>query len=65
MRNKSNCLQTASVVSSWASFKSMPNGSASEIRKSVAELRSHVTEERKIFSSASIFDGGTKVMSRK
>jgi hypothetical protein len=54
-------LQNKSVAnSSWSNFKMSSNGTSSDIRRSAAEIRTKVFEERKIFADSSIIDGGTK-----
>lgn len=43
---------TYDTSSSWDAFKMPAGGSASDIRKSVAELRSTVSQEKRAFSGA-------------
>lgn len=47
-------------TTSWVDFKMSSNGTSGDIRRSAAEIRTKVSEERKIFADTSIFDGGSK-----
>lgn len=51
-------------TSSWSNFKLPPGGSSDDIRKSVAVIQSKVSEEKKIFSEASLMNGGSKLNCR-
>lgn len=59
MADKSSNSSTL-TSSSWAEFKVPPGGSSNDIRKRVADIQSRVSEEKKIFASASLVNGGTK-----
>lgn len=50
MANNNAKLVFNDTSSSWDSFKMPVGGSAIEIRKSVAELRSTVNQEKRVFS---------------
>ena len=47
--------------SSWSSFKLPSGGTAQELRKGAATIKTKVNAEQKIFGSSSLLDGGTKV----
>lgn len=44
--------------SSWSTFTQSSGGSTKDIRKSSAIIRSQVADEVKIFTAASLMDGG-------
>lgn len=47
--------------SGWSTFKTIPGSASQDIRKGAATIKSKVEQERKIFSGASLLNGGTKV----
>lgn len=55
-----NSAKVSTSDSSWASFTQPSGGSTRDIRKSSAVIRSLVTGEIKIFSEASLMNGGTR-----
>jgi hypothetical protein len=57
--NKS-ATKVATKTSSWATFKPQPGGSANDIRRNAAAIKTRVNEEKKIFGQASIINGGQR-----
>lgn len=65
MSTKTNAIETAASSSGWGSYKSISGGTTSDIRRSVAEMKSQITQESKIFSGSSILNGGIRTAMRK
>lgn len=65
MANNAESSAKAMAGSSWDNFKMTSNGTSGDIKKSAAQIRTKVSEESKIFSNSSIFDGGTKKSANK
>lgn len=47
----------------WSTFKSIPGSASKDIRKGAHTIQIQVERESKIFASASLLNGGTKITS--
>ena len=56
-----NTAKASRSGSTWETFTLPSGGATSDIRKSVAAIKSKVTEENKIFIDASVVNGGVRI----